>query len=178
MLQRCMVAADYAGMRSTEREEIKQLHTVARERTKRIKLECANGALSLANAPPCVAAALSLGEDACEKQPWLKNDARYHLGTIFAELNQVCADSVQVESLISSVRDVITLSHGKHRALHFMYHATRPSFSRKCVTMANAPVRCTHGPELCIRDRKITRVDPENLSPAVVWSHLRVEEPE
>ena len=169
-LQDC-VSGEHTRISSVERDEIENIHSAARERSKRTKIECNNSALSLANAPPCVKCALPLEGTI----PSFKNDARFHLGTICSELMQICSNIQQASLLIEAVRDLIEHNHGKQRASHFYYHATRPSFNRKCVTMVNAPIKCTASPELCIRERNIA-ADPQNLSPAIVWAHMSVKQ--
>lgn len=147
---------------STEREEIELLRAAAKTRAKKRKLKFDSGTLSLQNAPPCVKAAL--------EQPAMRNDARFHLGTICAELSQLSgADNAKL--LVDALRDVIADKYGERRAKHFYYHANRTStFNRKCITMASAPIPCTLGPELCIKRRKISNIRTEDLTPSIVWA--------
>ena len=148
---------------STEREEIELLQAAASTRAKKRKLRFDEGTLSLANAPPCV-------KDVLEKDT-MRNDVRFHLGTICAELaNLAGADNAKL--LVDGLKEFISERHGARRAKHFVYHATRQStFNRRCITMANAPVQCMLGPELCIKRRKINKVRADELTPSIVWAH-------
>lgn len=153
-------------LKRDEREEIEALHETARKRARRARAKFASSSVALENAPPCVSAVLN-------ETLHLKNDARYHLGTICAELTTLVGKDV-VEHLVGVMTEVITEKHGAHRGKHFAYHANRPSFNRKCVTMANAPVKCTASPELCMKERGITTLSSESLSPSIVWAHKRI----
>lgn len=147
---------------SNEREEIGLLQVAAKTRAKKRKLRFDAGTLSLNNAPPCVKAAL--------EQPAMRNDVRFHLGTICAELSQL-AGTDTAKLLVDALREVITEKYGERRAKHFYYHANRTStFNRKCITMASAPIPCTLGPELCIKRRKITNIPKDDLTPSIVWA--------